>query len=463
MNAAQRRKKELLVSAQEFHFSAESSTFNSMMPRNAEDPLLFRSSWHPDSLREMFVKARSLLKYNDFFGAVHRVKLCYFADGFRYEDEGRKLRKWRETVAKLGLSIDRLNMDVWSEFLMCDSAIVFWRTPQNGVATPVVLDCEICEYSDALGSESLKVKPARCKLTAEQRAALGKRWADALEKGGVIEIDRSAGENFRVLTWSKLGSGLGWPRLGQILDKLGARELLEIADWGAAWESGDLYRQIKKGHAITQGEHAGESRHFITKKQSDKIKSDTKGKRGPRTLVSNFDVDVSWKYLDPRFFDEKKYAAVMAKLRVWAGAPALIYESGQAAPNLMSAFGVEGRVTRRLVGPFIASIVNDPTFYGSEKPPEPVRVGYNEQSFMDTKMMLEWVRAGASNGLISPQTARSALGVDNEVEGDRLEEAAQKPARYRPVFEAKQGMLVDKGGRPSDKPGAETPPTGPKD
>lgn len=443
------------------HFSSELATYTPLMPiRGITDPALFRSSWHPQTLAEMFAKARSLLRSNDFVGGVHHVKLCYFADGLRLDSQNKKVAKWLQKARLAGLRMERLDLDVWTEFLTCDSAIVFWRTPLEGsVAVPVVLDCEICQFSDALGVETLKVRPNKAvpPLSETQKAALGKRWADALTRGAVIEIDPSQGENFRVLTWGKLGSGLGWPRLGQILDKLGTRELLEIADWGAAWEHGDVYRQITKGHPIPNGPHAGEGRNFITQKQSTKIQTDNKGKRGPRTLVSNFDVSVAWKYLDPRFFDAGKYVAVMDKLRAWAGAPALIYEAGQAPPNLMSAFATEGRRSRAMVGAFLNSILNDPTFHGTLAPPEELEVSWNAQSFLDTKTMLEWVRAGSSTGLISPQTARNALGVDNAEEAKLLQEALKDPTGYRPVFEAKQGMLSNTGGRPSDKPGAQTP------
>lgn len=412
----------------------------------------------------MFKKARQLMKENDFLGGVHYLRLCYFSDGLRLGfEENEKMKKWRKKAAEAGLRVDRLDLDVWTEFLTCDNVIVFWRKAEkNRFAMPVVLDCESCAYSDALGVESLKVRPQKCKLSDAQKFALGPRWSVALEAGKLIELDPAQGEHFKVLTWGKRGGGLGWPRLGQILDKLGLRELLEIADMGGAWESGDIYRQIKKGHAITSGDHAGDSTHFITAAQSEKIKKDNAGKRGPRVAVTNFDVNIEWKTFDPKFFDEKKYAAVAAKLRAWAGAPGMMYESG-VSPMMMTAFATEGRKWRSMVGTFLTEILSDPTFNGGVKPPDDLAVSWNPQSFLDTKMMLEWVRAGSSTGLISPQTARNALGVNNNEEGRLLKEAHADPESYRPVFEAKQGMLTGdgKGGRPSDRPGAQTPPTDP--
>lgn len=446
------------------HFSAEGATLNDLLPLGRlVDPAQFRTEWNPQSLHGMFCKCRSMLDHNDYVGGIHRVRLCYFSDGLRFDNKKKKVKKWVKQATAAGLQLSRLDLDIWNEFILCDSAIVFWRTPADGrVAVPVVLDCEMCEYSDALGFETLKVKPAKVKtLSAGQKAALGPRWVEALQAGKTIELDPSLGENFKVLTWGKLGKGLIWPRLGQILDKLGTRELLEIADFGAAWESGDIYRHISKGYEIKQGLHAGEARNHITAPQSKAIQRDNKAKRGPRTAVTNFDVSIAWKFLDPKFFDAKKYEAVMAKLKTWGGPAALLYEAGQTSPQLMSAFAVEGRRARSMVGPFLSSILNDPTFHGDLEPPEELKVIWNPQSFLDTKMMLEWVRAGSASGLISPQTCRHALGVDNDDECALMKEALADPTGYRPVFEAKQGLLAAPApGRPSDKPGASSQPTG---
>ena len=282
-----------------------------------------------------------------------------------------------------------------------------------------------------------------------------------------MTIDSRQGEYFKVLTREKLGNGLGVPRLKQIITQISTYDLLQLADWSGAFQSKTLIRQFKKGHLIQSGEQAGKSTHFVTKAQAKNILAAIKNKTGAFDLVSNFDLEIVYSFLSAAFFDVKKYAGVVEQMELWAGPAALMRRGGNVSPNLMDMFRAEGMADRRLVGMFIESILNDPNYCpGDAKSGAAggdLQVKFNGRTFLNTKMLLEWIRLGVSNGLAAPQTCTEALGLDTEEEGDLMVEAAKKPKRYTPVFEAKQGMsgpgggVPAVGGRPSDKPGAETP------
>ena len=107
----------------------------------------------------------------------------------------------------------------------------------------------------------------------------------------------------------------------------------------------------------------------------------------------------------------------------------------------------EGKAARRAVGKFAEiQIFNNPLWRkgGGER----LKVTFSPFTFYSAKQLLEFLNWSLSNGLMSPQTAREALCLDVEMESKRLIEAAAKPEGFRPVFEAKQGMMSGGDGRP---------------
>lgn len=458
------KRRDLAASASEFHVTAEERHTTPLMPRNLTSPEIFRTDWTCDTMAERFSVARRLADRNDWVGALLYIKHNYFADGFRFCDLSKKVKVWRTKAQSKGFDFIRFSGDVWTEWLACDNVVVFWREPKKGsgkLPSVVVLDCEICTYDDTLGAKSLKVKPGHKKLSDAQIRMLGPRWAKAWIEGREVELMEDQGEYFEVLSRAKVGKGMGEPRIVQVLESLSTYELLGLADWTGAWEHKDLIQHITKGHEIKNGDLAGLPKHFITKKQQAAIMKAMKVLSGGRRVVTNFDMKILWQFLNPNFFDGKKYDGTVAKLENWGGAAALLLKSGQTSPLLMDVFAAEGRSNRQKVGNFIDRILNNANFHAELPPPEEVQVGWNEQSFLNIKMMLEWIRLGCANGLVSPQTGRNAMGVENDTETALMREAHKHPEDFTPPFEAKQGMVGGSkgGGRPSDKPTTQTPPT----
>ena len=435
----------------EVAFGAESVGLNGLLPAGVLSPDLYRSQWCPRDLKGKFEKVRSL-KDSLFVGGLNSVRLAYFADGFRVVGEA--VRAWLEE-RKLLEAVERLHADVWDEWLLMDNAVVFWRESQDGAPKLVVFDCEIVNYTNRFGIEVLKVKPGRQVLSDPEKVAVGDLWAKAYEQGKEIDITNDG--SFHVLTRAKLGKGLCAPRVAQLLDTttpvLSTIDLLMQADYSGAWRHRDVIRHIKGGHPIESGPHSGKNTYHLKAKQKTAIQKEMKARTGAFDVVSNFDVDLGYSYLDPKFFDDIKYKGVYAQYRAWAGAPAFALETGKVDPVHMDAFGKEGKASRKLVAGLLEKVCNDPRFLGDAKPPGPIRFAWNPHSFRDFKLMLEWVRMTVGQGLASPQTGREVVELDDQVEGDRLVEAAEKRERYTPVFEPKQGMLTDRserGGRPGE-------------
>jgi len=442
----------------EIDASGESLVLQPILPRNITNPTLFRSAWNPVGLPKEFEKARELVGINDFFGGVHRVRSLYFNDGFRFvgDSGAAEVREWARGNG-FWAAARRVAADIWREWLMCDNAVVFWTRPTDETKLPplCVLDCEAVRYSNTWGQEKLELVLKRKVLTDQEKAALQPKWVAGYTEGKPVLLDPSRGEFFRVLTPAKLGEGLARPSLVQILQRLSIRELLNLADWSGAYQHKDVVRHVKGGYAITMGDHAGEKTHHLTDVKRKEIERALKAKSGPYDAVTNFDVAIGFAFLDPGFFSDEKFASTRAALRAWGGAAVMIYEAGVPSPMLMQAFGVEGRAHRANVGFFLEELLNDPDYCGTGefKPPKPIRIGWNPNSFRETKMMLEWLRFAHGSGLASTQTARDSMDLDHELEGDRLKAELAQPERNRPTFEPKQGMLANGGdGRPVERP-----------
>lgn len=418
-----------------------------------------------DKPSERFKQARELSESSDFFGSVIYLKNLFFNDGFNFgERQNKPLLKW---LRGKNYDFARVADDVWQEWLICDNVVAFWiATKDEKLPIVTVLDCEMCEYRNAFGIETLSVQLPKLGLTdADYKRlkdkGLDERYIDALRTGKKLVLDESKGEFFKVLTRAKLGRGLGPPRVDSVLQQLSIMEVLGIGDWAWARQMSRAMRQFQKGHEIKQGPWSGQSMHFLKAAEASQIKKANAKKEGAYDSATNFDLNVKFPFPDPRVFDQKKYDGTLARLEFWAGPIGkLLLAISEQSPYAMDMFQAEGFAHRQKVGEFLRSIFMHESFIGTDRPSADLVPRWNPRSFTSIKNLTELARFGYTDGIVSPQTVREWLGVSDEEEGDRQEAASKKPKRYTPPFEAKQGMVAggNRGGRPVETPsGAPAP------
>lgn len=399
----------------------------------------FLAKWRATTPKDRFLKARSIYESNSYVRDVLQLQTAFFNKGFKVSG-----------LEAPGYNFGQLARDVWGEFLLCDNVVAFWRDKEvesDSLPLVTIFDCEQVDYEDAFGMDRVKLTFGKSPLDAEAKKALGPRYAKALESGKPLILDREEGERWKVLKRGKRGKGLVSPRIYTVFEKLSALELLEVGDWSGAWTMKNVIRQIRKGHEIKSGQLAGQPHHFIKKEESAAILKANKNKSGAYDAVTNFDVDILYKHLDPRFFDAKKYDGILGRLAAWAGAAGCILATQQ-SQFVCEVFEAEGEEARGMVGPFLESILNDADFCGVKN--GNAKVTFDPQAFMPFKIRLELTRMGYTNGLLSPQSAREMSGFDDKLESERLLEAHKNPEQYWPPFEAKQGYGGNpKGGRPT--------------
>jgi hypothetical protein len=467
--------------------------FTPLMPRNLVVGNFLADLFGKKTGPERFAQARRLAKWIDFFATVIYLKETFFNDGFSFGESrpgftggDAKLKRWLDAQVTAGgqpYDFSQIVNDAWGDWLVYDNAIAFWTEPENvqrptlnaqrptgeGLPRVIMLDPEACEYTNAFGVERLKIRLEKVTLKPEDEADLRKRgmperYIKALKEGKPFLVDPEEGDHFRVLSRAKLGKGLGDPRISSILEQLSTMELFGLGDWAGASQMKKVVRQFIKGHEIKQGPLAGQPTHFLKVKEQKLIHNAFKDKDGAFDAVTNFDLAVKYPFLDPKFFDHNKMSGTLNRLTQWAGGLFLLFREGQVSPYAMEVFSAEGRAERSKMSKFLASIFADESFIGgaTKAPPAELVPQWSPWTFFTQKMMNELVRLGISNGIMSGPSAREAMGLDDKIEGDRIEASRKKKERYTPVFEAKQGMGLSQtggsgggknpGGRPTPQP-----------
>ena len=420
----------------------------------------FRARWLFDnqSPREVIRKCRELIdkRTNDFCDFVTRTKLQFFNAGFEIWTPTKKEQTQRFIDNAGNYPFADLARDTWKEYLTCSNIVAFWMDkakatqPQliDGMPRVTILNADDVEFHNEFGIESVKIHLKSRTLTAAEKAALGPRYARAIEQGKMLELDRALGENWKVLSTAKLGNGFGMPRWRAVFDDLAARDLLKIGDWNGAWARKHLVRHGKKGHLIQHGALAGMPEYFYNPKFGDKLVKKLQSATGFMELVTNFDLLFEYVYLNPDFFDPKVYKGIEDRLTKWAGACMLMLREGNPNPNLSKIFQAEGLAERELIGRFLEGILNDPTFRpkGQPRGMEDLQVRWDEWVFFNQDELRQMITFGIQNGIMSPQSVQRAMRLDSDEQMALMTEAIKKRDQFTPVFEAKQGMAAGEAG-----------------
>lgn len=430
----------------------------------------FKRTYFEKNPKTVFELCRKLRKQHGWLDRFLAVKTHYVLHGFRWmSPEGRALAE-----ANVGYDFKRILEDVMLELTTCDNAVAQWPTTAAGKTNAglpwvSILNCEQVEYKDEDGAERVKPDKSAAKEPKKKDGSVQTVQTGAYgeDKDGWIVLGEEKDEKFEVYSSGKRGGGYGVPSLYGLIFDLGLIEILQTGDFNAALMTRDVMRQIKKGHEISYGPLAGQPVYFLKRGDIKTITEALAAKIGAFDFLTNFDVDITFPTLDTKYFDKDKYAATWARILEWMG-PLGRYQTatnGEAAAAALAAFRVEVDEIRDRLARFAGRIFNDGTFSKRAADSGKIKIGFHPFTCYSTKERREMMSWATQNGYLSPQTAREFLGLEDELERERLREAAAAPDEFRPVFEPKQGLLMTEvsgdgsssssgtggtGGRPED-------------
>jgi hypothetical protein len=272
----------------------------------------------------------------------------------------------------------------------------------------------------------------------------------ALKSGGIVELDQGDGDNFFVSTMQKRGKGLILPSSCALFEIIGMLELLALSDHSAAWKARTIIRQFLVGHEIKYGTRAGFSDHFIDKPTVDNLKKKVEtGEGGPMDLYTNFDVAVRYIGLESAHFKKEKYESGLLRLAHFNGAVEIM-NGEKVGDGVWLSVGTRIWEVRDAVSRLIESVVNSDAYGLGLK--GPLLLGWNPFTADASKSVVEKLRFGTSQGLISAQTARRVLHLNSQIEARRMANERQNMEQNTPYFEQKQGATTPGAAAPSGDP-----------
>lgn len=346
--------------------------------------------------------------------------------------------------------------DILHEVLITTNVVCMWRKGQK-LPTVTVLDAEQVEYKAAGGLERIKVTYGQDQEMAKDRAKeneyrqlLGDKMYDAMTKGRPLEVIKGMDEewDFEVLIGGKRRGVFCIPEMVPILDCVDYVELMGMGDWNLAWARKDVIRGVKKGYPVTFGQGAGVNSVDITDPEIKALGEGFGEKvNGNAVVPMNHDVNPFYLTVDGANFDPKTMESAWDRLLHYGGMEAVVLfgsfsQQNGAAPSLMrnhrtKAFKVRQDVEGLLRRIFAAAEFASLDWGGGDVVPS-FFWGVKSLYSMDELLALS---KGTADGLASPQTRRAWLGLNDKIEGDRLEVAHESRPRYVPPFEPGQALL----------------------
>lgn len=414
-----------------------------------------RNNYYNLDVRDQSAMCRRMADRNWFLRPVVALRHASWCESFDVRDDKGESMSSQYAFAPLV-------SDIMHERLISSNVVCLWRKGEK-LPTVSVLDAEQVEYRSSGGMERIKIQYSQDPDLAKDkqnepalRKMLGDRMYDAMAKGKVLEIVKGVDEewDFEVMINGKRRGVFCIPEMVPILDCVDYVELLGIGDWNLAWARKDVIRTIRKGYSVTHGQGAGINSVDITDPDIKNLGEGFSQVNGNCTIPMNHDVNPGYMLVDASVFDPKIVETAFDKLLTFGGIESVVLfgsfsQQNGAAPSLMRNARTVAFKVRQDVQDLMNRILSAKEFSSLEwgggetdKNVTPVRnYSWGVKSLYSMDELLQLVK-GTDNGISSRTTAREMLGLNDKIEGDRLEQEHENRERYAPAFESGQALLA---------------------
>lgn len=396
-------------------------------------------------------KARYWFQYNWMVGTIVLLRIAFYNFGLKVKavdkNEQPEVEKWLKkknplTKVSMGEEVKRYARDAWQEFLVTDNVVGLWRI----TGRPLVFQAEECEFIDKFGVEKLIIT---LNMTQKELEGLGLSPAELNQvkgNGGKLSLlHNNPVFFFDVVKREKIGSGFAWPGLARCFLGLAQNEGMEVGDNLMGQTDRKVYEQHIMGHETRYGPYAGTKLNFVNQDRANKMQQQLKGKVGHIVMGTNFDhkIIIGAGRVDPKFYDAKKYEAIIKRLGIWGAPLAQMFLERNLNPNLMDLLKQLAIADREYLAPHLCKVYRD-----SLKAPVDVNVTWSNRCFSDARLAADLLKFGIQWGYLSQQSAQEQSGYESDVEYERKAEEAKKPeAETQPLVDANHGKDKDRAGR----------------
>lgn len=424
---------------QEARFSLD---INTGVEKLRPEDLLQRET--PNTVRDAFVNGRKWHKENWFVELICYLKAGYFNFGLEILPESKKDEKKLEAHQKdkrKNAELNRYIESVIGEFILQDTVVSFWREEAN--MSPYVLLPENCRYSDAMGIEKMHVFFEYTKQDLEDNSdslspEMIKRYSGRRE----VLLDEERDEYFQVLTRGLRGYGFGWPRLRTVTRTLSQNESMEVGESMLALAGRLVERTHRFGFEVKASANAMKQSDYLWKKpRAEAIQNFYTGRSGFVETTRQFDHYTEYIWVDPKYYDTRKWLTIIDRLVWWAGPLGFMIMAKQPNPNMIQIFMTEAQGFRDKAARHMEYVISQG--FGLN-----VKLKWSNQCFIDQRLFWDMAKTLMAQGPLSLTTGLEVGGFDPEREAQRKKDEAKKDRLQElvPLWDPNH----NKGGKPGD-------------
>ena len=410
----------------------------------------------PDDLQAMFKLARNWDKQSWFVEQINKLKLAFYHYGCRIvpaqKADAKALEKWMEEDDDRREALWRYLGEVWSEWLLLDNVVSFWR--MEHLVTPFLLLAESCRYTDAMGLQRLKVNLGYRKeqLTDEKGQPLPDWTQEEIRRytGQQVLLDEEFDEYYRVLTRGLRGTGFGVPRLYRLFRTLSQCESMEVGESALAYAGRLVLRTHSLGFEVRSASNAAKQAEYLWKASRAKpIEDFFKGRQGFVEATKQFDHKIETFWVDPKFYDARKWETIVNRCLWWAGPLGFMLMTRSLQPFLLPILRADALADRDRVRAHLEVVLN-----AAWRLPCKVRVRWGDRCFNDLRLAWDMTKTLVQQGPVSLTSALEVADFDpaQEAERKREEAPAERDEELLPKFDVNHGNRAAEGaGRPVGK------------
>jgi hypothetical protein len=422
------------------------------------------------SFSSIVTQCRNLEKESDFLALYLPLKRSVFNFGMEFkaarvkgeeatDDDNVKLAEWLDEMVSITfepvvvagetepvqveLVLTNLEMlqkfaeDCWNDYFLLDHCVASWLDKQGFAST---LPIERTQFTDLLGIPIMRYTHG---LSAQDVLKLPTELQDRYKNKASVVLSPQYGEHFKVLKRAREGSGYGVPRLYSIFNLLTEVISKQEGMHAMAFAMRKVTRVHKLGHDITGGDRAGKPLHFWNKTRATAVMRDWDGKVGFTDYTCNFDQETVFPWPDLKVFDELAFKASNMRLNNWGGPVMQMLQAKGVMPYLPGMIRAEATEDRKKMNQFLSVVIN-----AAWQPPVPITLQWSDMIFNESRLAAEMIKFGIQAGIVSGESAREHIGLNNSVENARkLAEANDPDAQKKltPMWDVSHGIMPAKG------------------
>lgn len=409
----------------------------------------------PEDFQAAFKRARELHKENWFVRQVVKLQAAFMNYGLRVlpvdssKENRNKVKKWMAVPAQRGALLRYINT-VWSEYLLQDNVVSFWRKEKE--VTPFILLGETCRYTDAMGIERLEVNLGYKKdqLMTDPTSPEAHLTSEEIQRytRPKLVLDEAYDEYFRVLTRAHRGQGFTVPALYTEFRTLSQAESMEVGESMLAYAGRLVLRFHRLGFEVRSGANAAKQSEYLwKKKRAEAIEQFFRGRMGFAETTGQFDHKIDYIWTDPKLYDDKKWNTIITRLLWWAGPVGFMMMAKSVSPFLLPMLKTQAEADRPMVGAHLEEVINE----GFDLPVD-ITLRWSNRCFYDSRLAWDMVKALMQQGPLSLTTGLREGGFDDAEEAELKSEEArsERDPELLPKFDPNHGK------RPAEPAGRRT-------